>query len=227
MTETTERLPVGLDLHAHCGDGSKRFLMSRGDRNTLTCIHTECDVSAVGFSRAFLRVVHHVGGAVHDLARKRILYLSSTTGGVSCQRLSSIGGPGIAPSYCSFVHPGQVNEHVRVARGFFFSIELCSASASLRFSEAPRKFESQIPPLSSLFTDMFHLKRTLWREYNRRITSFTCSCEFLIKAGIPRRIELKGKLHLCGGFLDQFGVRHIVGTKFARVMMISWEQRCI
>jgi hypothetical protein len=59
-----------------------------------------------------------------------------------------------------FVHPGQVDEHVRMAR-VFFSIDFCSASTSLRFSEAPRKFESQMPPLSSPFTDMFHLQPTL------------------------------------------------------------------
>jgi len=44
---------------------------------------------------------------------------------------------------------------------FFFSIDFCSASTSLRFSEAPRKLELQIPPLSSPFTDMFHLQPTL------------------------------------------------------------------
>jgi hypothetical protein len=73
----------------------------------------------------------------------------------------------LAAQVLSFVPPRQVNEHVRVARVFFFpffSIKFCSASASLRFSEAPRKFESQMPPLSSLFTNMFHLKLTFWRS---------------------------------------------------------------
>jgi hypothetical protein len=61
----------------------------------------------------------------------------------------------------TFVHPRQVDEHMRMARAFFFSIDFCSASTSLRFSEAPRKFESQMPPLSSPFTDLFHLQPTL------------------------------------------------------------------
>jgi len=55
-----------------------------------------------------------------------------------------------------FVHPRQVDEHVRMAH-VFFSIDFCSASTSLRFSEAPRKFGSQMPPLSSPLTDRFQL----------------------------------------------------------------------
>lgn len=150
-------------LHARHGWATEvKFLMSRADQNrkTLCCSKmfslcrfralssgcTSCRWGSAGLAREGRHLL------VPDAQAEQVVSLVVDW----------------RPTYCPLFIQGKSMNMCELARACFFfplfSIEFCSVSASLRFSEAPRKFESQMPPLSSLFTNMFHLKLTFWRS---------------------------------------------------------------
>jgi hypothetical protein len=121
---------------------------------------------------------------------------------------------------------------------FFFSIDFCSASTSLRFSEAPRKLDHRC--LRSVRLSLICFTYSL--EVQSTDTSlFTCQCENWIKFKISREIEPMVSNDICAavsrtGSVSDPVIDQIVETRFApcapghgwkpRVMVISRKQRC-
>jgi hypothetical protein len=153
------------DLHAHTTQVTERkFLVSRADRKSLrsarlrfnsiqTCATFPCGVSAraVCAGHSIARVNIEWGPAQKETPL--VLDAPAELAVSCCRRLAAL------PSSLAFVHPRQPNTRASkpaLLFYFYFFRGFCLAFTSLHFSESARKFGSQIPPLSSLFTDILH-----------------------------------------------------------------------